>query len=176
MKSSGRGSGSGRARLSPTGEGDGIYRVFVSYSTRDVGWASYLQQLLTDAGASVFVAEHDVPAGVSLTRTISAEVKACDLFILLWNRLSEASSYVQSEIFLAKSENKRILPLLLDRLTKLPPMLGDLKYLPLHRDPRSALAETKKLVADQGQQKAVSNLIAVALMAFIGWVLLEESN
>jgi hypothetical protein len=153
-----------------------MYRVFVSYSTRDVGWASYLQQLLTDARASVFVAEYDVPAGVSLTRTISAEVKACDLFILLWDRLSEVSSYVQSEIVLAKSENKRILPLLLDRLAKLPPILGELKYLPLHRDPRSALAETKRLVADPAQQKAVSNLIAVALTAFIGWVLLKEND
>jgi hypothetical protein len=153
-----------------------MYRVFVSYSTRDVEWASYLHQLLTDAGAGVFVAEHDVALGVSLNRRISAEVKACDLFILLWNRLSEASSYVQSKILLAKSENKRILPLLLDRLTKLPPMLGDLKYLPLHRDPRSALAETKKLVSDPAQQKAVSNLIAVALTAFIGWVLLKEND
>ncbi len=153
-----------------------MYRVFVSYSTRDVEWVSYLQQLLTDAGASVFVAEYDVSPGVSLSRKISAEVEACDLFILLWNRHSEASSYVQSEIFLAKSENKRILPLLLDRLTKLPPMLGDLKYLPLHRDPRSALAEVKKLVADPAQQKAVRSLIAVALTAFIGWVLLDERD
>ena len=153
-----------------------MYRVFVSYSTRDVDWASYLQQLLIDAGVGVFVAEHDVALGVSLSRRISAELKACNLFILLWNRLSEASSFLQSEIFLAKLENKRILPLLLDRLAKLPPMLGDLKYLPLHRDPRSTLAETKKLVSDPAQKKAVCNLIAVALTAFIGWVLLKENE
>ena len=153
-----------------------MYRVFISYSTRDVGWASFLTQLLADASASVFVAEHDVAPGVSLSRKISNEVKACDLFILLWDCHSKSSSYVQSEIFLAKSENKRILPLLLDRQTQLPPMLGDLKYLPLDCDPTSALAQVKKLVADSTHQKAVRDLIAVALTAFIGWVLFKESD
>jgi hypothetical protein len=153
-----------------------MYRVFVSYSTRDVDWASYLKQLLSDAKASVFVAEHDVSAGSSLSSEIAAQVKQCDLFLLLWSPRSQASAYVQSEVFLAKAEGKRILPILLQEGIQLPPILGDLKYLPLPRDPQVALAWLKEHVATAASQKATSDLVGLALMAFIGWALLKSGK
>lgn len=153
-----------------------MYRVFVSYSTRDLEWASYLKQLLTDAKASVFVAEHDVSAGSSLSSEIAAQVKQCDLFLLLWSARSQGSAYVQSEIFLAKAEGKRVLPILLQADNHLPPMLGDLKYLPLSKNPQASLAWLKEHVATAAQSKAVSDLVGIAIMAFIGWALLKSGD
>jgi TIR domain len=114
-----------------------MYEVFVSYSTKDLQWATYLQQLLTDAQAIVFVAEYDVPPGQGLSDEISQRIDACDLFILLWSRHSEMSQYVYAEVFHAKARQKRILPIMLQRGLRLPDLLGDLKYLRLDQNPQS---------------------------------------
>lgn len=150
-----------------------MYRVFVSYSSHDIQWASYLKQLLTDAKATVFVAEYDVPPGKTLSDEIARQIKACHLFILLWSAHSQESSYVQSEIFLAKAEGKRILPLKLHPGVSLPPILGDLKYLPVDRDPEAALVWLKKYVSTSASQKATNDLVGMAVMAFLGWALFK---
>lgn len=151
-----------------------MFRVFVSYSTIDLEWADYLKQLLTDAQALVFVAEYDVIPGEHLSTKIVAEINVCDLLILLWSRHSSASPYVHSEVFHAKAQGKTILPLLLQSGLRLPDFLSDVKYLPLNQNPEAALEWLKAHVAHSASQKASSDLVAVALMAFAGWALLRS--
>ena len=150
-----------------------MFRVFVSYSTVDLEWARYLKLLLTDAQAQVFVAEYDVLPGEALSTKIVDEINACDLFIVLWSRHSRASAYVNSEVFHAKAQGRTILPLLLQPGLILPSFLSDIKYLPLDRNPEASLEWLKDHVVQSAAQKASSNLVAVALMAFMGWALLK---
>jgi len=150
--------------------------VFVSYSTRDVEWANHLKRVLAETAASVFVAEHDVTPGTSLSSKISAEIKACDLFLLLWSSGSRVSSYVQSEVFLARAEKRRILPILLEAGLQLPPILGDLKYLLLDKTPQAALAWLRKHVSSYADEKAISDLIVLGVWGFIGWAIYHGSK
>jgi hypothetical protein len=151
-----------------------MFKVFVSYSTVDLEWARYLKHLLSDAQAYVFVAEYDVVPGEHLSTKIIDEINACDLFILLWSRHSHASSYVHSEVFHAKAQGRTILPLLLQTGLRLPDFLSDVKYLPLEQNPETALEWLQSHVVQSASQKASSDLVAVALMAFAGWALLKS--
>jgi hypothetical protein len=148
-----------------------VYRVFVSYATADLEWATYLRKLLKSAQAEVFVAAYDGQPGEKISDDISRQIKSCDLFLLLWSSRSRASAYVQSEIFLAKAERKRILPLMMEHGLRLPDMLSDLRYLPLDQNPESALAWLQEHVTTSAKSKATGELIGIGLMAFIGWVL-----
>jgi hypothetical protein len=151
-----------------------MFSVFVSYSTRDLEWARYLKQLLTDVQIVVFVAEYDVAPGQLLSAEISNCIDACDLFILLWSGHSQASAYVQSEVFHAKAQRRTILPIMLQRTLPLPLFLGDVKYLPFDQDPEEALHWLKEHVTQSAAEKASGNLVAVALMALLGWSVLKD--
>jgi hypothetical protein len=123
-----------------------MYKVFVSYSSKDIKWASLLKQLLADVHASVYVAEFDLEARDVISDEVSKNIKNCDLFILLWSGKSRKSSYVEKEIFLAKSEHKKILPIVLQNNLPLPTILGDLKPLDVNKDADVDLVGLKNML------------------------------
>src|SRR2546428_405222 len=130
-----------------------MYEIFVSYSTKDLQWAEYLRQFLTDAQAHVFVAEYDLPPGQSLSKEIIQRIDGCDLFILLWSRHSDMSHYVHAEVFHAKARQKRILPIMLQPGLRLPDLLADLKYLPVDQNAQGALEWLKSHISQSAAQK-----------------------
>lgn len=74
------------------------FRVFVSYSTKDQKMVERVRTVLADANAVVFIADHSIKPGESLTNRISEAVRSCDIFLLLWSRHSKASEWVQHEV------------------------------------------------------------------------------
>lgn len=149
-----------------------MYRVFTSYPQEHLDWANHLRGLLSDVGVDVFVAEHDVAAGDPLSDEIAAYIKRCDLFVLLWCKHADASKYVHKELFLAKSEGKKILPVALDSSPDLPDELGDTKYLDVAVDPQQQIQWLKKFVRSQAVSKSRSNAVAVALFGFLAYAAL----
>lgn len=149
------------------------FRVFVSYSTRDLALATHVKQLLESSGATVFVAEYSLLAGANLTPDILQAIKDCDLFILLWSDNAKASEWVPQEIGAAKVLGKPVIPVLLHPGANAPGFLQGLKYLPLHSNPERALAWLHQHVASKVQEKAQGQLW-LGIAGVVLWVIAQS--
>ena len=132
------------------------YRVFVSYSTRDLAIASHLRDLILGIGATAYVAEYSTKPGTVLSGEILQAIKVCDLFLLLWSTDARHSDWVPQEIGVAKGASKPIMPVVLHPGLALPGFIGDLKYLPLYENPSAALGWLEQHVFAQARKKEQS--------------------
>jgi hypothetical protein len=139
------------------------FRVFVSYSTRDLSVAESLQANLKSAGAEVFLAEYSAIPGQSLPVVILKAIEECDLFLLLWSTSAEGSLWVPQEIGVAQAKRKPIMPVVLHPGIQLTGFIQDLKYLAWYQDPAAAVVWLSNFVSEQRARK--SNREAVALLA-----------
>jgi hypothetical protein len=144
-------------------------KIFISYSTLDLPIVSFVQSILDGTQVEVFVAEYGVAPGQPLSLPIINAIKQCDLFLLIWSKNSKASDWVPQEIGIAKAENKRIMPVLLQSDLKLPGFISDLKYLDVPKDPRGAFTWLRDNVLAQATEK--QNQEAVAWLALGGALL-----
>jgi hypothetical protein len=130
-----------------------MFKVFVSYSTHDLKNVEQLRQSLCGTGIEVFVAEHTVSPSEVLSEKISSAIATCDLFVLLWSSNARSSEWVAQEIGKAHSLQKTILPLVLEKGLGLPGFISGLKYLPVFRDPQTAIAQAQDFVLKQYEAK-----------------------
>ncbi|MCX6168688.1 MAG: toll/interleukin-1 receptor domain-containing protein [Ignavibacteriales bacterium] len=151
-----------------------MYNIFISYAQNELRWAEYLKQHLALNNVDIFVAEHDLPAGSSLSIEISDQIKRSDLFVLLWTSNARESKYVNNELFLAKTEGKDILPVLLQPGAAFPPLLGDIKYLDIAKAPEAQLAWLRDFVQKRAQSKTLSDVIALGLLGLVAYVALKN--
>lgn len=153
------------------------FKVFISYSTRDLTRTKQVKQLLQAAGAQVFVAHYSVMPGVDLAKSIVAAIRDCDLFVLLWSHHARNSEWVPQEIGIAKGSDKSVIPVVLHASAVVPGFLRGLKYLPLFEDPKRNLAWLQKHVASQAVAKSKSE--GVARFGIIGallWLISQDKR
>lgn len=78
------------------------YLVFISHSSKDKWIARQIARLIEDAGRKhgikAFLDEKDIGGGQSITRTILANLRACDELLVLLTRDSVARPWVLVEI------------------------------------------------------------------------------
>ncbi len=130
------------------------YKIFVSYSTHDLDQVELLRQQLRETPIDVFVAEHSVQPSENLGEKISKAIEVCDLFVVLWSKNAQNSSWVSQEIGRADAFKKNILPLVLTEGITLPGFISDLKYLPVYEDPEGAVIKARKIIINSYNNKA----------------------
>jgi len=133
------------------------FRVFISYSTLDVKMVRKVDSLIKGIGAEVFFAERSIQPGQALSTEIRNAIRNTNLFILLWSKNAEASSWVPDEVGQANAHKKPILPVLLDQDATMPPTLRDLKYLDASDNAESALVKLRDSVFARIESKADSD-------------------
>lgn len=130
------------------------FKVFISYSTKDLSRVEQVRRILDDTSMNVFFAEHSVMPGESLKTKIISAIKSCDVFLLLCSKSSKESEWVQQEVGIATAEGKAIIPIFLEPDLQLPGFLNkDIKYLSAHDDPEKAWALLKRNVFERAQKK-----------------------
>jgi len=129
------------------------YRIFVSYSTLDLGVVQKIERIVTGTGIEVFVAEHSVKPGERLDSRLLSAIRDCDLFLVLVSSHSVQSSWVEQEIGIATASNKPILPVLLEPEVELPGVISGVKYLRAHDNPEEALVWLRQTVFAKAQKK-----------------------
>jgi hypothetical protein len=107
--------------------------VFLSHNSKDKPIAREIGLFLAAEGESVWFDEWRIPAGRSISASISDALAACSHLLLLWSKNAKRSRWVRREVFAALSEDIEsgdivVVPVCLDK-TPLPPLLKDLKYL-----------------------------------------------
>lgn len=136
------------------------FEVFVSYSTSDLESVEALRDLLRNSDIQVFVAEHSIKPSENLSSTLTAAIRRCDLFMVLWSGNAKGSEWVMQEIGQAKALNKKILPLVLEENLELPGFIQDLKYLPVYKGHDNALKQAQDLVMAEYKTKKEAEQLA----------------
>lgn len=147
------------------------YKVFISYSTKDLHIAEWAKRSLSIAGVEVFLAEYSVLPSARLNLEIELALRNCDLFVLLWTRNSKASDYVPQEIGIARGCNRTILPIVLEPGLSVPGFVSDLKYIPAYQNPGQSLAWVQAFVAQNAaqQQQQIAALVILVLLGLLVW-------
>jgi hypothetical protein len=146
------------------------YKVFISYSTKDLHIAQWVKTSLALGSVEVFLAESSIPASARLNAEIEAAIRACDLFVLLWSRNSKASDYVPQEIGIARGCQKTIMPIVLEPSLAVPGFISELKYLPAFQNPAQAQLWLQTFVAQNAalrQQQQTGVLVVLALLGLL---------
>ena len=88
-------------------------RTFLSHSTRDEEIVSNIEQMLSDYGIQVYVAERDYQLGKRLSDKIILKIENCDYFMLLYSDNGKDSHYVNQEIgyWIKKKGHTQMIPL-----------------------------------------------------------------
>lgn len=158
------------------------FRIFVSYSSKDLPHVEALQRQLHGSAVEVFVAEHSVKPSEDLAPRIANAIEECDFFVLLWSENAKASDWVSQEIGRASALKKPILPLVLSPNSALPGFIQGLKYLPVHTNSESALEQARSLILEEYNRKEAQLAAAarkkrdddakalMAIGAFLLWV------
>lgn len=105
------------------------FKIFISYSTKDLHIVNQVKNLASGKNIELFVAQYSIVPSQILSNSIEYAISNCDLFILLWSQNSKSSEWVPQEIGIAKAYGKTILPIILDKQLTLPGFINDLKYL-----------------------------------------------
>lgn len=149
------------------------YRIFVSYSTRDLEYVNQIKEALKGLpDVSLFIAEYSLNPGQSLSKDVLKKINDCDLFLLLWSEEAKSSEWVPMEIGAAKAKTKRILPVILQSNLNLPGFIKDLKYLDIHSPKMNPIMWLRNHILDKSQRKKqTDNLVLLGLGGFLLWAL-----
>lgn len=94
--------------------------VFISYSSLDRQWAEQVIKVLEINSISYWIAPDCIPGGSNYTTEIPLGIKNCVAFMILVTENTVRSPWVRKELDTAITENKLIIPLIVDG-TVLPP-------------------------------------------------------
>lgn len=101
-------------------------RIFVSYSTKDSGFAEKLRSFLIRDKIDVWMAPYSITPGKEFAEEIVHGIQDSDLFLLLLSKASNDSPHVLREVSMAVSQNKKIISL---RIEDVKPSLSMAYYL-----------------------------------------------
>jgi hypothetical protein len=107
-------------------------KIFISYARSDGSEvAEFLFQRLSDCGYDVWIDKHGIQLGASFSRAISnALEEECDVIVLL-SQAALKSTWVGSEIEMAVTAERRVIPVLLEGVEEdnIPLMMRKLNWL-----------------------------------------------
>lgn len=156
----------------------GDFNIFISYSTNDSDKIqSLVNQISTIQGVKIFFAERSIMPGSLVNETIIKQIKNSDIFLVFYSESAIKSNYVQQEIGVAKSNNKIIIPILLDS-NKPTGMLEGVNYLNFH-DPSKQLTEINRLynfIVRNVQSKKQRQALTVLGLLGLGYLLLRSDE
>ena len=120
--------------------------VFISHSSKDKEVADALCRVLEQNGIRCWIAPRNIVPGVSWAGNIVRAIRDCSLMVLIYSKESNLPQQVANEIDKAFSQNKTIIPFLVDDT----PMNKDFDYY---------LSRKHWLVAYNDYQSAVDLLV-----------------
>jgi len=101
------------------------FDIFISYSSKDKAVADKLVTQIEKAGYTCWIAPRNIVAGVEYSEVIEKAILKCKVFLIIFSEYSEKSSWVRSELNIAFSENKYLIPYKIDAT----PLKGTMRLL-----------------------------------------------
>jgi len=112
--------------------------IFVSYSSRDRDFAMRLTKELQNLGASIWIDQLGIGLGENWDNSIEDALEVANTLLLLISKTSAVSQNVQDEVSIAKGNDKKIVPILIEQC-KLPMRWQRMQYADYTNTPEKAL-------------------------------------
>ena len=90
------------------------YDVFISYSSKNSAAVQAICHQLEDNNIKCWMAPRDIPVGAKYASVITQAIKECKAVVLVFSEYSAISPWVESEINIAFSNRKPIVPYKID--------------------------------------------------------------
>jgi hypothetical protein len=87
------------------------YKVFLSHSSADAKWVTWIAGNAQQVGIEIYLYEYDPQPGRLLSDKIETAIQSSDALVVLLTAHSELSAYVQQEVGYAKALKKVVVPL-----------------------------------------------------------------
>jgi hypothetical protein len=155
-----------------------VFKIFVSYSTKDIEEIRpILNQLTTIKDIEIFFADTTLCPGDHISQTIINYINNCDVFIVFYSESAQNSSYVQHEIGVAKAKDKLIIPILLDA-TKPDGMLAGINYLNFYNQTKrdKELQRLYDFIIRNVQSKNQKSALSFLALLGLGYLLLKPDE
>jgi len=101
------------------------FDVFISYSSKDRFVADQLVNYIENAGFSCWIAPRNIKGGSEYSEVIEKAILHSKIFLLVFSEDSATSPWVKSELNIAFSENKYLIPYKIDAT----PLKGTMRLL-----------------------------------------------
>jgi hypothetical protein len=88
--------------------------IFISYSSKDKFIADQLVYHIENAGFTCWIAPRNIEGGAEYSEVIENAILQCKIFLLVFSENSANSSWVKSELNIAFSESKYLIPYKID--------------------------------------------------------------
>lgn len=132
-------------------------RIYVSYTTADNKVAEDLVRVLSREGMHVRHDPKAIHAGDSIREAIHSAIDSADVMIVLFSSATEHSKWQELELRYALEHEKRIIPVLLEKVT-LPELVQDLRYIDFARNREEVVRELLDAVEYQaGRRRRSAN-------------------
>ena len=158
------------------------FKIFVSYSSKDIENVYQISQLIQESNIEIFISERSLPIGTELKPALKNAIYNCDLFILLWTENAKNSEWVSQEIGIALAKNKTILPLVTSNDLILPGFIKDINHVAIYKDSNKGFSKLRERVLElykekekqvksrQVKQKNQQEIALLALGGFLLWL------
>ena len=93
---------------------DGGHDIFISYSTRNSEEANKICYVLEQNNLKCWIAPRNIASGKNYITMIGEAIRSAKIVVLVFSKYSQESKYVNNEINMAYSHNKRILSVNID--------------------------------------------------------------
>ena len=87
------------------------YKIFLSHSTADKKWVSWIAENAEAIGIDVYMYEHDIQPGTTIADKVQTAIGDSQALVVLLTPNSQYSPYVQQEIGFARAKEKPVIPL-----------------------------------------------------------------
>jgi len=101
------------------------FDIFISYSSKDRPIANQLVTQIEKAGFACWIAPRNIEGGAEYSEVIEKAILHCKIFLLIFSEDSANSSWVKSELNIAFSENRYLIPYKIDAT----PLKGTMRLL-----------------------------------------------
>lgn len=157
------------------------YRLFISYSRADFP-EEQIKNIVSELespqlGVTAFTDVLSSKPGSPIREHIMNEIAACDTFILFWGKNSSKPDNVNIPIELgAALRDKDIIPMKLEKNSKLPLFIGDLEYIPVYNGLERALDKLKKHIFEKATNRSKDKTNKLILLGAVVILLLLLFN
>ena len=147
-------------------------KVFISYSTQDENVAQQLYTALSQVGAEPFLASVSIKPGTNWTNEIFDNLNSSQWVFFIATKSSCSSAAVQQELGVSLSQNKKIIPILIDiSPEELPGWVGKHQAIDARKDAGHLRATIdaigQRVKDDQFLSGVMLGGLAVALFAIV---------
>jgi len=149
-------------------------KVFISHSMKNIELVNQAKAMLEQKGLNAYVAVSEPEPGQKLDEKIVNHIKSSSYFLLLYTKDAEASPWVNSELGIAVSMNKKIIPII-EEGVQLPSIISGIEYVKLDSiNPETCIQGVCDYLSGLMASKDETKIIVAAILILLGILVLAS--